>query len=95
MGGSRNSYSDTGHSRTTGGGGSTVSQQQKSEKISPAQLALGEKDRERITRDMVEAYEGEACLIRFEPKQGWIGFWNRSDIDRVIDGLRELRSPKP
>jgi len=87
MGGSRAS-SDTGHSRS----GGIFSQK---EKISPAQLALWEKDRERITRDMLEVYEGEACLIRFEPKQGWIGFWNRSNIEKVIEGLRELRSPKP
>jgi len=83
--------SDTGHSRSGGGG----FPKKNNEKISPAQLALWEQDRERITRDMMEVYEGEACLIRFEPKQGWIGFWNRGDIDRVIEGLRELRSPKP
>lgn len=91
---SRNSLSDTMHPRIGGGGGGGFSSK-KREKISPAQQALWEQDRERITRDMMDAYDGEAVLIRFEPKQGWIGFWNRGDIDRVIEGLRDLRSPKP
>lgn len=37
----------------------------------------------------------EICLIRYEPRQGWLGFWNKENVLDIIDDLRELRSPKP
>ncbi|EKM76675.1 hypothetical protein AGABI1DRAFT_108553 [Agaricus bisporus var. burnettii JB137-S8] len=36
----------------------------------------------------------EICLIRYEPKQGWLGFWNRENVLDIIADLRDLRSPK-
>ncbi|KXN81165.1 hypothetical protein AN958_05936 [Leucoagaricus sp. SymC.cos] len=63
-------------------------------KVSPAQEAQWRKDEVAITRGILEAHDGEACVIRFEPKQGWMGYWNRSNMEDVIYELRDLRLPK-
>lgn len=62
--------------------------------FSVAHVEKWEEERERVTRDITVLYAGEACIIRYEPKQRWLGVWNRSNIKDVIEGLRELRSPK-
>lgn len=63
-------------------------------KVTPAQLAKWEEDRKTVTRDIMELHAGEACVIRYEAKQGWMGVWSRPNIKDVIEGLRDLRSPK-
>jgi len=51
-------------------------------------------DQRRVELEVFAMYGGEACITRYEPKKGWFGIWNRPDVRDVIDGLRELRSPK-
>jgi hypothetical protein len=63
-------------------------------KPTPAQLAKWKKEEEIVTMEVLEQFEGDACIIRYESKHGWMGFWNRFDIENVLDELRELRLPK-
>jgi hypothetical protein len=74
---------------------SSISSHPEKNKPTIAQLEQWREDVEIILADLDDEFEGEACLIRFEPKQGWFGFWNKESVVEVIEDLRELRSPRP
>ncbi|KAF7760632.1 hypothetical protein Agabi119p4_10041 [Agaricus bisporus var. burnettii] len=74
---------------------SSISSRPQQNKATPAQVAQWREDEENIMAGLDDEFDGEVCLLRFEPKQGWFGFWNKEDVVEVIGNLRGLRSPKP
>lgn len=63
-------------------------------KPTSAELKQWRQDVDMIITSLDDEYDGEVCLMRFEPKQGWFGFWNQENISDILEDLRALRSPR-